>query len=333
MTKKSDTLTRELRGKHFTRSTEAAPAANLAEVLERAAQAVAQTGHTNGAGEYVHDARHAAFAGTNATISLRSALPDLIDNDGRFTKTPTAVPANETVTIGSAALAGSVCAQAGAHLLEIVDLKPHMGNGAPVLEEVQNKFGVIRPADLHVIDLDASGDGDLTASDLPTAWQTLDRDTLTSRGVRYELTRAQILDRGRDALAGDVLRAIAAGLGRAVDAEILGAIVAASPDSFNAASVAASGLRWGELAAVVGTNGAGVGTPIAAGEIHVQGVPAEISPAVSETVLGAFDRAACFVQPEVDVLVERTRVGGLIITAWTAMQAAVPDTGAFWVAS
>jgi hypothetical protein len=311
----------------------------LAQVLERAEQAIPNTGRMNGANDWIEDGTRKQFAGTHITLDAGDALPDLLDAEGRVTRTPSAQPAGETVTLSTAAAANSRVVRAGAVLIPIVgDIAADTGAGVPALLEVPERFTVIKPAEFqNLIAHTTTGEEDdaeaeVTASNLPFASVDLSRDDIRQHAVRFEIPRSTLRTYGRDVIAAHALSGIALGIGRAVDNQLLTALGDAVSGEFSVAAAALAGLRYEELAAIIGTSGNGVSLPIEAGKLNVHGVPADTSADCADTFVGAFDRAGVWIDPEIDLLVERRRDGGLNVTCWLGLQAALPDPSYFWKA-
>lgn len=318
---------RRIEGAKMTRG---ADRAGLAEVISRAKRATAAGGHERSDGTFV--SRGPGIAGINATIALREMLPEVVGADGRVTRAPVARPSGETMTVRAAAMANSRVVQAGAHLIEMAEAEVAGFGAEPVLAEHPQEFSTIEAAPIDAVALTGAGadaEGDVTASALPIASATLDRSALTQRAWRVEIPRSALRDRGEDRVAGELMTAVAVGLGRAVDAELMTALDAAATVGFDLHAAAAKGLRMADLRAVIGT-GAVSGPAVDRGELFVDGIPAELSGDVDATIIGAFERAAVFVQPELELLAERTAAGGLVMTLWADFQAAVPDAGFFW---
>ena len=363
---KTELLNRQLKGKHFTRNEGTKPF-DLASVIEAASKAASRTAHIQGNGEVIHNNRMPDFVGTTIQLDASASLPALLDKDGYFTKTPSAQPAGETVTLSTAAARNSRVVRAGANLIPIVgDILADTGHGFPVLHDVPNRFTVLQPALWSLVsdtetevevEVPASGGeeegeegvnegggtttvtletvvettpGEVAPSDLPFTSVELDRDNILKHAIRFEITRSTLRNLGRDTVASHVLHCIALGIGRAVDKVLLNALAAADVDSFTVAAAAEMGLRFNELQAIVGTSGAGVSDPLDVGSLNVSGVPADTSPDCADTFVGAWDRSAIWLDPEVSLIVERTRAGGVIITAFLGLQAALPAPQYFW---
>src|SRR5690606_1575138 len=126
--------------------------------------------------------------------------------------------------------------------------------------------------------------------------------------------------------------AIMFGLAQAADRTLLAAIVTETPAAFTHGAAAARNLEFAELRALVGTDGTGA-TVDAAGSLRAAGVLADYTPTIEETVIGAFNRAAVAVHPEIVVHAERRNLqGDLVLTVFANLLPLVPDSGAFWLA-
>lgn len=154
------------------------------------------------------------------------------------------------------------------------------------------------------------------------------RDALSQWAVRIEVPRSVQKARGFDQVATEIAVALSLGMGRAIDGELLGAVAAAAVAPFTIAAAAAAGVRWGELVAMIGTDGAGAVPEN--GRLFAAGVPAKLVPVVAGTIVGAWSRYAVATLEEVDLLVERqSRTGKLVVTAWMGLQALLPEGEAF----
>lgn len=341
MPNRQEYLRVQLTGRTFTRAA-GATVAPLAEILAEARRQLGYADHTP-AGMAEPTARIRKLAATNGTLSLRALLPEIVGAPSRPSMAATVRPAGEALTLGEAVLANSRVLQAGAHLIALPE--PRLVNGtAPALAEVPAGLRIVRPAPFARIAL-TDGEGTVTATALDDviAAAALDRSAMTARAFRVTLPRSAQKDVGEDQLTAEALHAIALGLGRAVDAELLAALVAAEPANFNLAAAAAKGLRFSELSAIIGTAGTGATTDAGAlyatwpttfpGSVPTPGVPAELTADCAETLVAAWDRFGVVLSPEIEVLAERLdATGGVTLTCWLDMAALVPDAGFAWLA-
>ncbi|WP_237384570.1 hypothetical protein [Xanthomonas campestris] len=111
---------------------------------------------------------------------------------------------------------------------------------------------------------------------------------------------------------------------------LLSALSAASLANFSLAAAAAQGLRFADLAALIGTSatGATVGQD---GVLRAAGVAAELTDATAGTFVGAFNQAAVILDREVRVVADRHSLDGeLLVTVFTSAAALVPRAGVFF---
>ncbi|GEM_PF-925122 len=247
---------------------------------------------------------------------------------------PTGTQAGTRTTVADAVLRGGRGFQAGARLLVVPSaVEPaHASEGLVAWRRENMRFDCIAPAGFAVVD-----DGeDVPDGMLPIFRAAVDLETIPTMSFRVALSRADQRAYEEGQLADAALASITLGIARAADATLLAAITATGPEAFTLGQAAALGLEFGELRALVGTNGAGGhvapdGTFRAAFTSTTSGVLAELTPATTGTVIGAFNRAAVAVHSDLALLAERTNVNGdLTLTAHVSMQALIPMPDAFW---
>lgn len=328
-------LSRHLEGKHMTRSATQAAGVELAQLIDLARNALPQNRFFSADGETSRfDKNRSGIAGRNGTISLRAYLPDLVDSDWRpyATPAPTA-PAGEVHRLDTALLLNSRVMQAGARLIV-------MPSSMEPVSDKQNRFVgfrdepagfvTIEAASLDALTLDVNQEGSVTAQPIPVHEAKVNRDGWTQRGLRFELKRSTMKAKGMPLLTAEMMTAIALGIARAADQELLSAIAATTPAAYSLAAASAEGLRFGELRAIVGTGAAGAAVNDS-GRLHVSGVPAELTPDMAGTLVGAWDRSALAINDEIQLLVERTNANGsMAVTCWVDMQPLLPEPGKFW---
>jgi len=328
-----DRKRRSIAGQYFER----APGAGggvLADALRAAQIATHKGGHHRGEEDYVADGRRHPFAGINAPIGWRTALPDLIGADGRPSGTPQVTRTDETATLRTATIRSSACLAAGTHLLEIPEGElVDMVDGKPVLDDQLAGFDLIRPAPFAPVEL-TGDEGEVALSDSPIARAQIDRAATEQLAVRFEILRSTLRTNGPDRIESQLLRAIPAGLGVALDGLMLRALSAATADASGDPPTVVheicgrAGLRWAELACIVGQNSWAAETH--GTTLHVSGIHAEHSAGAPHTIVGAWDRCAIAASPEIEVLIERRDASGkLVVTAWCDAQALVPDASYF----
>ena len=263
-------------------------------------------------------------AAVNGSLRMSDFLPEIVTEAARPTQSE--IPAGQSTTIDAAAFLNSRVADAGAHIIRLPE-QTLIEGPAPVLADVPAGLRIVRPAPFSTV----ADDEDITASSLAdvVAEARIDRATMPQIGVRIPMPRSALKDIREAQIVAEVTHAITLGVGVAVDRVLLSAIVAAGPAPFSFGAVAGAGLRFGDLRAIVGTGGAGAMAD--RGELFVNGITAETSDAVTETIIAAFDRFGVIVSPEIELLAERTdAAGGVVLTAWMGIAALVPDTGVAW---
>lgn len=331
---KQDQLSRQLRGKTFTRATADRP---LAALIEHALRAQAKGGHHRSDGTFARTGGN-GIAGANAAIGWRTMLPALIDADGFVTGLPAYTRASETIDLRTATLRSSVALSYGAQLIEIPpgELATD-AQGEPVLADQSAGFDLVKPAPFTVLSLTGTGtdaEGTVTAAAEPIARAAIDRGATEQLAVRFEIPRSTLREHGADRIEAQLLAAIAAGAGQALDGVLLRALATATGDGTidGAAVVNAiagrTGTRWADLKAIIGQNST---TPDVDGDkLLIGGVHAEHSAGAAHTIAGVWNRCAVAVSPDVEILAERHGVaGGLTVTAWLDAQALVPDAAYF----
>lgn len=306
----------------------------LSELIQGAELALGYRDHAPG-GDIDRIVRVPKIAGVNGRVELsREMLPSLLDADGRITRAPVAAPGGETITLAAAAAGYSRVISAGSHLIRLPDENAAIATGKSGVVALANRpagLRLIEPANFEALTLDpVTGEGEVAPTPLPTVEALIDRDALTQRVVRFEIKRSARKDRAPGEIEAEIMTALALGVGRALDHELLTALVATAPTAYSPAAAASLGLSWGELRAIVGTAGAGAAPD--RGALFVDGVPAALTADVAETIVGAFDRAAVVYHDGAEILVERrSAAGDLVVTAWLGMAALVPKPEAFWV--
>jgi hypothetical protein len=320
------------------------PAPGLQELIRAALRAQGESGVREFEdGRVAVDRKFGHPPASIGEIALRSALPDLLDADGRIYAAPAAMPSAEERTIRSTVAANSRCVRAGAHILEIAEPRLVTAQGRDMFRDVENRFVVVSPAPFPVVALDgdaganaaswgagSTAEGTAASSPMPTSTASLDRETLTQRAFRTLIPRSVLRTKNDGEVEREILLAVALGLGRALDAELLAALKAAAtpwPGDFSAA--AAAGLRFRELAAVIGTADV-AGVVADRGELFYQGIPADISADCDATIIAAWNRYCIALEPSVRVLLERTNTGGLLATCWISLQALLPSAAFCW---
>lgn len=305
----------------------------------------------DGDGErFVHvPAMDRANRGVVAPMSLRTPLPQIADALGGASRipTPTAEDAGQTRTLADEVLARSRVLRAGAHLIEIPTLPVSTQNGVPILQDTPSGLIRVDPATFaKIAETDDVSDeisvtswagdesytpmeGEVTASTVPVSIATVDRDTAPAWAVRFTVPRVDVKARGMDRVLNEIVHAIAMGLGRVVDVELTAAILAETPSAFTLGAAATAGLNFAELRALVGT--AGAGGAVDRGALFVSGIPAELTDAMSQTLVGAWNRAGVAVLDDLEFSIDKRSIkGGITVTCWANFQPLLPDPSTFW---
>jgi hypothetical protein len=260
------------------------------------------------------------------------SLVGLFDSEGRLRRTPYAAPSSDVITLEAALIANSRVANAGAYVLVFPEAgKPHAvgKNGEVAIETIPGAVRNVEAATFATIDVDAGAEVAVTPRPVHVA--DIDWQTCIAKGVRFEIPRS---DRRKfqdpDKLAAEIITSLILGLSRAADEVLLSAIASTTPDAFDLAQAAAQDVRFGELRALVGTAGAGAQVN-QSGSLRVSGVPADLTPDTTGTIVGAFNRATIAIKDDVSIIFERTGTAGeLAVTAWASMVPLVPDANKFW---
>ncbi|RMV68142.1 hypothetical protein [Pseudomonas coronafaciens] len=224
-------------------------------------------------------------------------------------------------------LNNSLVAQAGARII-IVPGPEQATTGAGVNVQHPAAFVVVEAGKFEAV-----ADGvDLAASEIPLKRTELAKD-VPAVGIRFDLTRRQLKDLSDDVTTDAIWTAIGMGLANEADRLLLTKLNAAALATFTLGDVAARGLRFAELSAVIGTN-ANLSAEVAAdGVLRTKGVPAELTNAIAGTILGAFNRSAVAIGDDLRLTALRTLNGGCQITCFVNMEALPPDLTAFWKAA
>ncbi len=188
----------------------------------------------------------------------------------------------------------------------------------------------------------------LSDRDLPEFLDKLDAysgDPTTANALRLLILTATRPGevRGEEQTAAEVLTAIFTGLSRVVDKLALQAILANNPEQFSLAKAAAAGVRYKDLRGLIGTDGHGAFCgadnelkilPFNLTGWQAGGIPAELTPVMTQTVVGEFSRAQAIIGPDMTILVNRLNTrGDVTISAWLSVDAVAPDAGRFWTVS
>lgn len=291
-----------------------AAVAPLAAALERASREVGSD-------------KRPTIPAINSTLSIRTLLPSMLDDDGHLKHlTPDAV-SSEATTLELALLDNARTIQAGASLVVIADPQVVDTGVAPLLQEIPSGLVSIDAAPFAPV---ADGE-DVAESAMPISEALVDRENGgTQYGFRVRIKRKDVKAKGWEAISADLLTSVSAGLARAVDKHLLTAVAASAPSAFTLAAAAASGVRFDQLAALVGTDATG-STVSDAGELRAAGIRAELTADAAATYIADWSHTGVAVHDSIDLLLERTSAAGdLVVTCWLDLHALLPDSGRVW---
>lgn len=262
-------------------------------------------------------------AGINGSMSLRQVLPQLPGTEGRTYN----IPAGSTVSMEASLLNRSRVVQAGARLIPITMPPPPDNAPAGAFYTRPRSFTILESANFVAAD-DATP---AIAQSLPFQEAPIDLGQMRTRAVRFDMSRREQKGMSDSELSARIMTSIAHGLANLVDQELLDEIDAAEMlTPFSLSDAAASGVRFDELRALVGT--AGAGAQVDNGRLNVAGVPAELTAETASTFVGSFDRSAIAVMDDLRLIVERKGANGrLLVTCWVDLLPLLPDDTYFWV--
>lgn len=302
---------------------------DLSALLARARTEQAAVQHI-GAGMDMPHAVTSKPAAASQFFDIRElSLPSLTNADGIVTSAPAGEPATKTTSVSASVITNSLVAKAGAHIIVAAE-RPAPSGGlydAPALYRDAGALVIVDPATFGTV---ADG-GNATTSALPVKSAAISWPDAPSIAFSTTITRRQSKGSGYDVEAA-VAQAIVLGLARAADKTLLAALVTAlvAAPTFTLGAVAARGLEFAELRALIGTaaTGAVVGED---GTLRAAGVLGELTPAIAETIVGSFARAGVAIHPEIAVHAKRTTLhGDLEISVFANALPLVPDASAFW---
>ena len=238
-----------------------------------------------------------------------------------------------TDTIRAAMIGGSRCLAAGSRLISLpMGASAYQQQGATgnaiALREEPGEFVTVEAATFTEQNdpLDETPE-----ASIPAAQAEVLRDDLRLFGVRYRVPRRARKIRGDRIVADELMLALAHGLGPLLDGAIFDALEPATLDPYDLEAAAARGLYFSELRALVGTDGTSAAS--VEGRLFAEGIHAELTDRVAETVIGAWDRAAVVVADEVSIVADRLGLNGdLQVTAWIGLHGLAPDKSRFWKA-
>jgi hypothetical protein len=280
-------------------------------------------------------------AASFGTVNLNASyLPRLLPKDGNLSSSPLDVivtKGGERLTLSAGILQLSRVASAGSHIIVKADPNqalPTGREGSISLVSVAKYFNTIEAAPFISI----ADDTDITASLLPLSRDEIVWHDSLNKAVRFEIKRKDIKQIGNDVFVGEIMLSLIMGLARAADEILLSRIIGSLPVEFDPSLVAAQGLRFPELSAMIGTNGTGA-LVTANGELVAKpnilgwngGIHAELTGDIDQTIIGAFNRSAVAIHENISITCERRNLqGDLVVTAYANMVALMPDPSKFW---
>lgn len=263
------------------------------------------------------------------TLNLTKTMVRL-DANGNLVGAPSANMAGELVPCSTAIVNGSRVAQSGASL---IFLPEHF---APQFVEPKTGMMMVQKFPRHFVNVDASefaevaDDADVTATDRPIFKTEIKLDDLRQFSVKHHVGHKEQIDRGGEQVADEIMAAVLAGISRTADSVFLETVLAATPAAFSIGAAAAKGAHFEKLRALIGTDGTGAAFR-ADGQMVANNVPAELTAAMADSLIGWFERGAVVIGPDLEILAERTNTAGALdVTAWFSIHAVVPDTASFW---
>lgn len=265
------------------------------------------------------------------TLSIRDlVLPKIAGSkkSGHLVVLPGGENAGQCSTLDAAIFSSSRVAMAGAEIIVVPTASRAFeaeNSDVVAFQRRTASFATVEAASFSIVP-----DGSEVAdSELPLKRALIDIENSPSYGFSVTLSRADMRDFEEGVLTDALLSSIGFGLARAADVCLLNALEAASLESFSLAKVAARGLRFSEVSALVGTTGtaAVIG---ADGVLRAAGIPAELTPDTSVTVAGAFNRVAIAVSEEITITAKRKLNRGMEIICWANLVPLIPDASAFW---
>ena len=266
------------------------------------------------------------------TLSIRDlVLPKMAGSKetGHLVVLPGGENVGKWSTLDTALFNSSRIAMAGAEIIVVPVSSPKIfeseNSDAVAFQRRTTSFSTIEAASFSIV---ADG-SEVADSELPLKRALIDIENAPSYGFSVTLTRADMRDFGEGILTDALLSSIGFGLARAADVCLLNALKASDLESFSLAKVAARGLRFSEVSALVGTAGtaAAIGSD---GVLRVAGIPAELTPDTIVTIAGAFNRVAIAVSEEITITAKRKLNRDMEIICWANLVPLIPDASAFW---
>lgn len=263
------------------------------------------------------------------TLVLKDSRLPVIN--GNATGVPGANLAAESILASKLIARESRVADAGASVILLPDhLEPKMVGKDKVMSfypDYPKAFVNVDAAQFAEI----PDDVETPTSNRPLFIGDISLNNLRQFSVRFNVNRREQKMRGEQQVADELLTGIFSGISRTCDKVFLDAVMATMPENFGIDKAAAKGARIDKLRALVGNNGLGAswrgdGVFSVAG-----GIPAELTAATDETIVGWFERGALLIGPDLSIYAERLNVNGDVsVSAWFSLATVIPDVASFW---
>jgi hypothetical protein len=303
---------------------------NFLAALERARTALGFHDHVPAGTDPDQARRIPRRAAVNTSIDMNAPMPRVHDSAQQ--------------SVQAAAAGFSRCIAAGAALVAMPSSVPlrAAGSGVVAMAEEPQSLEIVNPAPFALISVDEELDapeGEVTETPPPILRAAVNRATMPQFAFATSITRSAQKEFGLARIEAQLMQAIAMGMGRVFDSEILRAVAATTPETATSAQAlalkaAAAGLLWPGLRGIIGTSAAANSVSVEAGVLRALGVPAELSADTAAAYVADWRGAAIFVPDAIDVIIDRTSAAGdLRVTCWLGAAAVVADPSRFFVAA
>ena len=314
-------------------------AASFRELMEAARNETGLHQTYDGNGQIIHTIESRAAAMRHLNIRDLE-LPIFAGNANSLTYVPTGEAPGKVSRLSTLIAQNSRSIAAGAHLLVLQDAPTPTASderGLVAFTKRQVSFMNIEAAPFTMVDSsDVNGSG-IPETVTPYFRQDVDFKNLPFFGFRTKVSRYEQKYYENGEIPEILASSIFLGLMNLCDQVMLSAIAATNPTAFTYAAAAAKNVRIGDLRAITDGQAARqdsenrlIVSPVAGA---AGGVIAELSPNVTGTVVGAWDRACLALHENITLIADRARniSGDLIVTCQVNAQALLPQgNGFFW---
>jgi hypothetical protein len=272
--------------------------------------------------------RIAKPAVAGGSIDIRAAVPRM---NGAATDLRPVARLSEVLTLADSIMGASRVVRFGARIISDVPTQP-MRAGEIELGRVPVGMIFFDAAPFHLFadGVPAAEIGTSGLSEIISEDGIVRPDDLAMNTFRVEIPRSAFHNIAEADLYAGVLHSIALGVARAADRELISAIMLTAPSAFSIAELAAHDLRFDDLRALIGTSG--TGAQMDQGKLFAAGVPAEVSPDSTSTIIAAWHRFGIAVSPQIDLVVHRVSAdGGVVLTCFVGLRAVTPNPELAWV--